>query len=619
MILVAAAGGNGRYLFSRLGWGFSCRSEELLFSVAVGLGELVIVVLVLGLIHLLYSWVIILVVIVWGVLGIRMIFPLFSALKENLRSFQPNFTSLHFWVGSLAVVAMVLNLVRALVPVFGATDPLAYQLALPKIFLKKHYLSFEPTITGALYPTNIGLLYLVCMALRNAILAQVLHWTLGLLSCLATWSFCRRYFDWKVGVWAGTLFSFIPVLVIFGSLGYVDAGLCFFQLMAFWAVVNWSDDSQPGGLVLAGILTGLAMGVKHQGIATFFVGGIVVWAVGARRGGMVHGIKTVGIFAAVSLGLMLPWYARSYVLAGNPIWPMANGLFAGEPFGPIVGGRSTEGLNVIAKSIKDAMLPSLEWFRTYLHSMSPWEWTFAPPGWQKDIGVFYLAFLPGALFLLKERKVRLLAGFCLIYFVLLIRFLHMNPRYGLVLFAFLSVLCGLVAQRMTSRSFKPVSLLFRCGIVVAFMLNISWSYAMARTFFPVVLGTTSREAFLKNNESNYRLFQYINQNTPESARILLQGIVKGFYCEREYLWDHPYQRVISYNGIERSDELLQRFKKLEITHVARMINIPPARLNLGYPQYFTDPLHEDFRNKYLKLVYRDESYVLFEVLYPQGS
>ena len=47
-----------------------------------------------------------------------------------------------------------------------------------------------------------------------------------------------------------------------------------------------------------------------------------------------------------------------------------------------------------------------------------------------------------------------------------------------------------------------------------------------------------------------------------------------------------------------------------------MIRIPQGRVAMGYPQYFTDAFHEAFRQHHLKLVYRDESFVLFEVVYP---
>ena len=98
--------------------------------------------------------------------------------------------------------------------------------------------------------------------------------------------------------------------------------------------------------------------------------------------------------------------------------------------------------------------------------------------------------------------------------------------------------------------------------------------------------------------------------------VLLQGIVKGFYCDRPYLWDHPHQMVINYGEYDTPQKLIKRMRQLRISHIVRMINIPPIRTGIGYPQYFADPMHETFRKEYLTLLYRDESYALFEVAYP---
>jgi len=120
---------------------------------------------------------------------------------------------------------------------------------------------------------------------------------------------------------------------------------------------------------------------------------------------------------------------------------------------------------------------------------------------------------------------------------------------------------------------------------------------------------------LAEREGNYRVFQAVNKQLPADSKVLLQGIVKGYYCDKPYLWDHPYQRVINYTDYESPDALVARMGELDISHVVRMITVPPGRVQLGYPQYFADEFHEAFRKKYLQLLYRDESYVLFAVKY----
>jgi hypothetical protein len=83
------------------------------------------------------------------------------------------------------------------------------------------------------------------------------------------------------------------------------------------------------------------------------------------------------------------------------------------------------------------------------------------------------------------------------------------------------------------------------------------------------------------------------------------------------MWDHPYQMLLQYRDYKTPEELMARLHQLGITHIVRMIYIPPIRTQgVGYPQYFADAQHEEFRKKYLKLLYRDQGYVVFEILYP---
>ena len=144
------------------------RLEAACFSLALGFGSLALIVFALGVTSLLYTPVLLCVTVCWFALGsahsYRAIRDLYSWLiGQKLLHFR----SVYFWISVVALAAMLLNCVQAMVPPHGATDPLAYHLALPKAFLRAHMLSFEPTINGALYPNNIGLLYVVVIALGS--------------------------------------------------------------------------------------------------------------------------------------------------------------------------------------------------------------------------------------------------------------------------------------------------------------------------------------------------------------------------------------------------------------------------------------------------------------------
>ena len=611
LLLAVAAAGVGQQLLHIASCRFSNRVELLAFSLATGFGSLMIIVMLLGILHLLYTWILLVAVALWGLIGIRraaLSIPVVGQIDVHgtlsLKSVYP-------WVLLILVVSTLFGLARALAPPHGATDPLAYQLALPKLFLLSHHLSFEASITGALYPNNMGMLYLPAIALRNGSLAQLIHWSMGVCCVIALIGFGARYFSWKVGVWSAAIFGCIPIIVFFGPLGYVDVGLCFFQLMAFWALFNWQTERDKRQLLLAAALTGLAMGIKHQGLATIAVGGLVIIADGVGNRDWRGMMKSGALFAAVALVVACTWYVRSYVASGgNPIWPLANHIFEGTPYGraPVIlasmgGGQPSANL----------IVPTLTWLK-HRALMSPWDWTFTPTGWQKAIGVYFVAILPGLLLYARSKRVVSLTAFCVVYYVALVRALHMNPRYGLVLFALLSVLAGYVVQRLCESRLKPVSICLQVVFVATLLLNTTWAYALSRETTDVALGKETREAFLQRNEGNFRAFRFVNRTLPASAKVLLQGIVRGYYCDREYVWDHRKTGVIDYASHKTTHSLLTRFRELGISHVVRMKIVPPSRLGF-YPQYFSDPFHEAFRNKHLKPLYVDESYVVFEVMY----
>ncbi|MFH1571936.1 MAG: glycosyltransferase family 39 protein [Gemmatimonadota bacterium] len=612
-LLAVGAAGVGRILLRRLELTGANVLEKGAFAVGLGLGVLALLLLALGLARLLYAPVIDAGLALWLGVGVWDLVRRPPRLPGAPAALSSAWRAPELWVLAALVAGQGLGLARALAPPHGMTDPLAYQLALPKLYLVRHFLSFEPTITGALYPGNMNLLYLAAMAVRDGSLAQVVHWFMGAMTCVGIAGLAWRYYSLRAGIWAAAVFGFTPVIVVFGPLGYIDVGLCFFQFLAFWALANHLAQGEGRRwLILAGLLAGLAMGVKHQGLATLAVG-LVILAGEVLRRRQVRQLYGLLVFAAVAVLVASPWYARSYAQTGNPVWPLAGSVFGDPGFTA----PPTVMTGVVEKDagLLGGVIPPLHWWSQYWETMSPWTWTFQPPGWQKAIGPYYLALLPALVLLWRSRAMWLLLGACALYYGALIRALHMNPRYGLVLFAYLSILCGLVAERYAGHRRRPLRLAFAVLFAISLVLNLSWAWFQSEPLMAVAIGRQSRESFLVRNEPGYRVFAAANQTLPEGAFVLLQGIVKGYYCDRRYMWDHPHQGVLVYDRYATPEALLARMRELGITHVIRMIQIPAGRLSLGYPQYFASPFHEEFRRRYLELLYRDEAYAMFAVNY----
>ena len=319
-LLAVGVAGLGRLALRRLGITYRDSVEELCFALAVGWGGLILALLLLGFMGLLYQPVVFGLagcIVLVGVLEFVSRAPGQLAVWEWLRRHSRS------WTGALVVLAtlgMALNLSRALAPPHGATDPLAYQLALPSLYLLQHGLSFHPTMNGALYPTNMGLLYVVALSLRDGSLAQALHWMMGAFTALAIFGFGRRYFTESAGIVGAVIFSLLPVVVFFVPLGYVDAGLCFYQFMTFWAVYSWTREGGSRRILLAAVIAGLSLGFKHQAIPGVCL--VVLWVVIAqslRRRDVVDGLVKGVAFGALALLFVAPWYLRAFALEGR-IW-----------------------------------------------------------------------------------------------------------------------------------------------------------------------------------------------------------------------------------------------------------------------------------------------------------
>ncbi|MEE3233041.1 MAG: glycosyltransferase family 39 protein [Candidatus Latescibacterota bacterium] len=615
-VLLVCSAGIGRVALGRTGVCIVSRAEELVFSLGLGLGILSIILFILGQFYLYYASVFYALILIGGLVGHKELVGFAGRVQGCLGQIKLNLKSYLFWLAVLVLIGLFFNAIRSLVPAYGAVDPLAYHLALPSIYLQKHYLSFEQTLTGALYPDNIGLLYLLCIGLRDSSLAQVMHFTFSVMTVFAIWCFCRNLFVSRVGIWASVIFVFTPVIMFFSPLAYIDIGVGFFQFMALWAWIKWRDDQESSTLLLCGIFTGFAMGSKHTAIPLALCIGVANLWISYRKHRVFKGIAVdVMTYATPAILLVLPWYIRAYSEAGNPIWPVANGLFGGLDYG---GGFSINVLIGVSEygsgfgTVK--LVPRLiEWGEVLVSSLWKWSWD-GTLGWQRAIGIHYVALLPGICFFLRDKKIRFIAGVALFYYCLSVLVVDGNPRYNIAFFALLSILVGFVADQWGHLSSRLLATLFRLVFAVSLIGSAAQSFALAYPAFQYAQSAMNKDQFLLENEGNYEAFRYVNQNLPVDAKILLQGIVKGFYCKRDYLWDHPHQKVISYEDYSTPELLIKRMKDLGISHVVRMIRIPPSRKH-AYPQYFADEFHESFRMKHLKLLHRDRSYVVFEVVY----
>ncbi|GAH51589.1 unnamed protein product, partial [marine sediment metagenome] len=174
-------------------------------------------------------------------------------------------------------IEIVLLLVLALQIFFNLTgasvlpsgwDSLGEHLAKAKEWNRLHSLASIPYINRIQWaqPFNIGILYGMALFLKDAILAQLVHFAFGLLTAVGVYALGKRYFSHRVGLISAAIFYTVPIVAYMSTTAFVDLGLTFYTFLAFYALVNGVSSGKKGWLLISAIISGLALGSKYVGL-----------------------------------------------------------------------------------------------------------------------------------------------------------------------------------------------------------------------------------------------------------------------------------------------------------------------------------------------------------------
>ena len=152
------------------------------------------------------------------------------------------------------LVFLVLTLgataLAAMAPVTDG-DALCYHLQVPKVFLVRQAVYFDPDLHETVYPLVTELLYAIGLEFRGPVACRCLQWVLGLVfaagvAALARPSLGRR--SW----WAAALAILVPAISNGMAAPLNDVSLAAFGLAAFLAWTRCYDRPSRASILLAG-------------------------------------------------------------------------------------------------------------------------------------------------------------------------------------------------------------------------------------------------------------------------------------------------------------------------------------------------------------------------------
>ncbi len=516
-------------------------------------------------------------------------------------------------------LAVVFALLGAMLPEIEY-DALWYHLAFPIRYLHSGQLLDLQCEHMSPTPQQTELLYTYGLVLGDARGAKLIHFGFGVLTALWTAWLAHRWVGRRWGMVAAALFITAPTVLWEMTTAYNDLPLAFLAAGAVALLLEWRCCRARRLLVLAAVLLGLGLTVKHLAflfLAPLAVGVLLVPVESAPRT-LSQRLVDASLLVTVAIAVALPWYIRAWYITGNPLFPMFYDVLA-ETGAPLRrwDAQAQAGWAAAMARYGDGRAP-LDLL------LVPWRATWNGVRYAGSLGPIWLLFLPLTLLFWRRLTVslKLVAGLCLAYYLLWISpFSSFQLRYLVPVVPLLAIVAT-ASVRECDRVFRRVGWIrarraLVLGIVGICILNLPPFHGFARaragwipqTFTDVdgrawrtVLGLYGHERFLSERLESYPAVAALNTVAGPGDRAVWFGEAASFFARPELIMDFSRCVVEGTWGAQPGEEAeaYDRLRAAGITHVA-------------WDKTRTDIRDEDFAirsaewvRRYAMLVYRDD-------------
>jgi hypothetical protein len=600
MLLLAA--GLGLKVLRKLKMDDLTLSEQVLFGVPIGFGIIAYGVLALGLIGSLQPWAVLLWLIFigiwirdeWGELASGI--P--TWLRTGIRNWRHAGIGMQLLSGIIGLI-FILTLSHTLSP---PTDPdgLIDHLQAPNLFLEAGRFYPMSDFVFANYPFTIESLFAIGMIFGSDTFAKLLHLSFASFLILAMYLLGRRYLRAGTGWVSVVILVGMPIFPIWASLAYIDMAWALCEFLAIYAIIVWGESKHQHWLILAGLMTGLALGSKYlafEGAAA--LGLWILWHV--RKEGWKIILRSASLFSAIALLASAPWYLKNLWWFGNPIYP-----YLSRGAASLVGNYETFSL------LDYLLLPLNLYIKRELF-----------------VGVFGSIEFPSIFFLLvflypwsrRSKALDGLAGTTLLRYGFWAIISHWRFRYLLPAMPGLSLLASHVITNLTERPKlrrwgQTIMNGFLGGMLLA-TLMYSFLHFVDVQPLRVVLGTESKADFLRREVSDYAAKEYIQSNLSADTLVFMPWDARGYYCDSRCLPDWLRSEWVALTSQNASPTAVAaELREMDVSHLLlsiedvdySMINDESGR-NKQALAFFLD----DFRPACTEEIYRDEWTVLYEL------
>jgi 4-amino-4-deoxy-L-arabinose transferase-like glycosyltransferase len=490
-------------------------------------------------------------------------------------------------------------------------DAVWYHLDLPRRWLEAGHPIDDITEYVSLYPLTWELLFGAGLSVDGVASAKLLHWAALPLCSTIVLLLANRT---RVNGWlAAAIFCTAPTVFWEATTAYVDLALAFHVGVAVYAAVRWLDTDDRRWLLVSALQLGVAIATKHLGLVAVASLVPVLYVVRQQRAGVMRALRAVVVVCLVSLAVAVPWYARSALASGNPVFPELSNVFGARP--PERWGDNGKGL--------DRFKTHFGRPRTALNQLTlPWDMAMHAPRYGGTFGPLLLLLAPGAVFATSRRRLvaALLAGAAIYFAVWASPAASFQLRFLLPAWLIVAVAlaAGADAASAQARSVdRRLAAALTGALALLLALNLppfiplhegdrrGWSNWLTHVVHDVptdvVLGAVSHDRFLATRVRSYEAWQWINQHLPADARVLTMSGGDQLYARRARV---PYDANLVRTAVWAAPtvaDAARELRRLSITYVLvpKPILWTPdldssVLLPLANRRQVLDLVHEDF-------------------------
>jgi hypothetical protein len=514
-------------------------------------------------------------------------------------------------------------------------DALIHHLAIPKLWIKNGGFYEMKWAVFSYYPMNIDLLYLIPVYFNKDFTTKFIHMGFGIGTALLIYHYLNKKINSVVGLLGVLIFLSTPMVVRLSTEAYVDLGLTFFTTAAIIAFICYRDSKfkEFKWLLLSSVAMGLALGTKYNAlIAWFFLSTAIVFVYSRDTGEQWKAVKCGSIFFLISLSVFSPWLIKNYILTGNPLYPLLQGIFS------ITNASLHEG----TRSVSGGTYSGIFQMREAMYGENFWETLFIPlryffQGQDNNYRYFdgvlnpvLIIFAPFA-FINKSfyRDKLFFTGFA-VFFIITATFLDQTRiRYILPVVPILSILTVIGffnilnwLMSLSKRFGFFLAVLFISSFIIVLLPNIFYIKKYYQEISPInyVLGKESKDNFISRHIGSYPAMKFINEFTPDNSKIRLLFLAgRGYYLDRIYEDDSTMgmsfvDRLVVKSESEKTFQ--SHIHSLGYTHFLLRIDL--------FHKYLRDNFSREKRNRFLQqidrtleIVYNGNGYRVYRLINQQ--